>query len=308
MAIQISAQIAIYILVGFLARKRGSVDEAFCRMLGNFLVNIALPCMIVQALQNGMSDEQLYQCGSALLLALAVLALSALAGQVAYWIMGKSSRGRMFRLGLMISNFTFMGMPAAELLLGETGLFYFSAFTVPIRIFYSSSVEFLLTPPSAQKRNRGGWKRALRSPPIWGVVVGSLLSLTGIQLPEAVDAVVRGLGGTCSPLGMVLCGLSIGGMGIKRLCSLRYLVLPALRLVVMPAIIFAAVYLLPVDQLVKQVAVLYAMLPCAGMLTTYELRYDPEPATVLESSACIFFSSLLSIITLPLWSLALPLL
>lgn len=299
MALQFSAQIAIYILIGFLVRKRDMVNEEFSRMLGNLLVNIGLPCMIVQSLRSGVAAEQLRRCGAVLLLSLAVLAVSALVGQIAYWAAGQGSCGRLFRFGLMISNFTFMGMPAAELLLGQTGLFYFSVLTVPIRIFYYSTVELLLSPKPAVRGR--GWKQAFRSPPIWGVAVGILLAATGIQPPDLVDAVLRGLGGLCSPLGMILCGLTIGGTEIRGLPKPRWLILPFLRLMVMPAIMFAFVYALPLVPLIKKAAVLYAALPCAGMMTTYAVRYDPDPAAAAESSVYVLLTSLLSIVTLPLW-------
>ena len=82
----------------------------------------------------------------------------------------------------------------------------------------------------------------------------------------------------------------------------KYLRLPLLRDLLAPAVTLAVLWLLPIDPMIKKVVVLYAALPCAGMLATYTIQFNPNPEARLEASSAILLSTLLSVATIPLWA------
>lgn len=295
-------QFALYMSVGWAAKRFHIVDDSFEKQLGNFLVNFALPFMIIRSLYTGFAWDHLRQYAAAILLALMVLALSGAVGQACYFLMGRTYTGRAFRFGLLISNFTFMGMPLAENLLGTEGLSYFALFTVPIRIFYYCAVERLLSPRTRRESRLHALRQSITSPPVLGVFAGLLIAMTGIALPNAVEAVVSGLGSICSPMGMILCGMTLGGSSIRAIRQPRFLLMPLLRLVALPACIAVIFWLLPIDILFKQIAVLYTALPCAGMMVVYTVRYEPDRAAWQDASVYVAVTNLLSVLSVPFWS------
>lgn len=295
-------QFALYLAVGWGAKKRRVVDEHFEKSLGNFLVNFALPCMIIRSLRVSFVWERLLLYGAALLAAVAMLCFCGALGQFCFVRMGKTHTGRAFRFGLLITNFTFMGMPLAETLLGQTGLSFFSLFTVPIRVFYYCAAERLLAPRRTGQALLRVLSQSVLSPPVLGVLTGLLLAVTGTALPGPLEAVLSGLGGICSPLGMILCGMTLTGINPTNLRRPRFLLMPVLRLLVVPACIAALCWRLPLAIVIKQAAVLYAALPCAGMMAVYTVRYEPETEAWRDASVYVALTNLLSVLTIPLWS------
>ena len=78
--------------------------------------------------------------------------------------------------------------------------------------------------------------------------------------------------------------------------------LETLKTSLAPTAIMAVLWLLPIDPMIKKVVVLYAALPCAGMLATYTIQFNPNPEARLEASSAILLSTLLSVATIPLWA------
>ncbi len=295
-------QFALYLAVGWGAKKSRIVDKRFEKSLGNFLVNFALPCMIVRSLRVSFTWDQLGLYGAALLAAMVVLCLSGAVGQLCYVRMGRNHTGRAFRFGLLITNFTFMGMPLAETLLGPDALSFFSLFTVPIRVFYYCTAERLLSPSHPTRKLLGGLRQSILSPPVLGVAVGLALAVTGVNLPEPMEAVLAGLGGICSPMGMLLCGMTLTEVCPGDLRHPRFLLMPLLRLLAVPACAAIFCLLVPIPAVIRQTVLLYTALPCAGMMTVYTVRYEPETEAWRDASVYVALTNLFSVLTIPLWS------
>lgn len=211
----------------------------------------------------------------------------------------------MLRFGVMFTNFSFVGIPVVEALYGQTGLLYFVVFVVPIRMVYYSSAKALLSPPGIIHEKESilqhikGWF----SPPVAAVFIGLALYITGFTFPAPIDKTISGVGAITSPLGMILCGISLGKNNIKSLIKPKYLLMPLIRNMLMPALTAAIMYLLPVDPLVAKTVVIYAALPVASLLSAFTIQYSPEPEAILESSGSVFFSILACSVTIPLWAL-----
>ncbi|MDD2956780.1 MAG: hypothetical protein PHD67_10805, partial [Oscillospiraceae bacterium] len=79
----------------------------------------------------------------------------------------------------------------------------------------------------------------------------------------------------------------------------RYLRLPLIRNLAMPAVFFFLTRLLPLDPTLSNIVVIYAALPVASLLAAFTIRYDPD--SQFESAGSVLISTLLSAVTIPLW-------
>ncbi|NCB63541.1 MAG: hypothetical protein EOM52_07995, partial [Clostridia bacterium] len=296
LAFSLSVQLICLIILGIFIQKRGLVDNRFDQSLSNFLLDISLPCVIVKSLNVEFSPGELLNCGVLLALALGVFAVSAALGQLFYRFSGKTAAGRILRFGTMFSNFTFVGFPVVETLNGEQGLFYFVVFLVPIRMIYYSSAKPLLAPPGLEleKKTALAHIRSWMTPPVIAVFVGLFLYLTQLPLPSLVTSIVGSVGSVCSPMGMILCGISLGKYEIRSLLKPRNLLLPLVRNLLCPALFFGAMLLLPVDPLIAKVVVIFAALPVASLLAAFTIQYDPAPESCFLSAGGVLLSTLLS--------------
>lgn len=302
-AVLLAFEMIAMISVGIFIRKRGIVSEDFGSSLTAFLLNISLPCMIVGSLQMPFSYDKLGE--SALLLGISVLLLLVyfLLGQLVYVLLGKGAKGRTARFGTIFTNFTFMGIPVIEALYGQEGLFAFVIFVIPFRLAYYSSAKPLLS-PMKQNRSRAGLGvlRGFLTPPVAAALTGLLLYTVQITIPAPIGNILNSIGSTASPLGMILCGISLAEFSWREFRAPRLLAVPLFCNVAKPAITALLVFALPIDPLVKKIIVVFAALPVASLLAAFTLEYDLSPDARQVSSATVFFSTVLSALTVPFWA------
>ncbi|NLH02278.1 MAG: AEC family transporter [Clostridiales bacterium] len=305
LAFQLSLQLIILIAVGFVVWRRGFVDENFDESLTSFILNFALPCMIIKSFSAEYSPEQMKNCAILLVLSIILLAFWYGMGQIVYRVY-KGHTGRILRFGTMFTNFSFVGIPVVEALYGQTGLLYFVVFIVPIRMVYYSAAKPLLSPPGVTPEQKTFWQnlKGWLSPPVAAVFIGLIMYITGFSFPPAIDKTISGIGAVSSPMGMILCGITLGKNNVKSLLKLKYLRMPVLRNLILPAITIFIMYFLPVDPLVAKIVVIYSALPVASLLAAFTIQYDPDPEARLESAGSVFFSILACAVTIPLWAQA----
>ena len=308
-AITLAMELLLMNGIGIVIRKSGMVNKDFSSRLTNIVLNICVPCLIFHSINNvaEFSLEALRNCLVILILGVIVIIIPLVIGQIVYWKMRKSGAGRNIRYGLTFCHFSFMGIPVIAELFGDLGTFYYTFFLVPVRIGYYSLSEQLMTPPgtgSAKRTPGKAIKKALLSPQLIAVIVGLIFWVAGWELPEAIQYCVKSLSSICSPLALLLCGMIVAEYDFKALVNLKYLRLPILRTVVMPALFFLLSRLLlmmGVETLLCQILVIYTALPVASLLPVYSIKYDPDPDNHLDAAGACILSVLLSAVTIPIW-------
>lgn len=308
-AAKLAIQLILMVGVGFFAVRARIVGDGFEKQLTSLIMKIILPCMIVKSMMGAFSVEALKNSGQLVLLAIALLVITFALGQLVYRLMGKTSSARIMRFCMIFTNFTFVGIPVIETLFGDMGVFYFVIFVVPYRMVYYSAAQPMLTPPG-QAHEKRGFKAMLKgwfSVPVVAVFVGLFLYLTQIQLPSPVSGVISSIGSCASPLGMLLCGMSLGRYPIRRLLRPRYLWVPLVRNLLLPALALGLSLLVGLEQEIAQQVVMFAALPVASLLAAFTIQYDPDHETQFEAAAAVLLSTFFCAFTIPLWAAMLEL-
>ena len=303
-AAKLSVELILMVCIGLFAYRSHIISGNFDKQLTAFIMKLALPCMIVKSMMGAFSWDQLKNCGTLVVLALILWAITFALGQGAYRLLGRSASGRIMRFSMMYTNFTFVGIPVMEALYGDQGVFYFVVFLVPYRMIYYSSAEAMLSPPGLTRKERTladklkGWF----SPPVVAVFVGLFLYLTQLQLPSPVAGVIDSLGSCASPLGMVLCGISLGKYEFRKLLKFKYLCLPLVRNLFIPALFLVLALLFHLKKDLAEVVVMFAALPVASLLAAFTIQYDPAPESQFEAAAAVLLSTFCAAFTIPLWA------
>ena len=303
-AAKLAIQLILMIGIGLFAVKTRIVGENFEKQLTALIMKIILPCMIVKSMMGAFSLDELKHCGQLVVIAIALWAVTFGLAQLVYRFMGKTPSARIMRFSMLYTNFTFVGIPVIESLYGSTGVFYFVVFLVPYRMVYYSSAEPLLSPPGLMRTERTlkDKLKGLFSAPVVAVFVGLILYLTQLQLPTPVTGVIQSLGSCASPLGMLLCGMSLGKYPIRRLLRPRYFWVPLVRNLLLPAVILALTVLIGLERELAQVVVMFTALPVASLTAAFTIQYDPNQETQFEAAAAVLLSAILACVTIPLWS------
>lgn len=306
-AAKLALELLIMIAIGYAIEKRRLVGPQFSTDLSAFVINLALPCLIIRSMQVEYSVDQLKTCGYLVLLGLLYLAVSFAAAFLVYRLAPGDHRGRILRFGMIFTNFTFVGIPVMETLYGNSGVFYFVIFLVPLRIALYSFAKPLLTPPhvAVEKQSFTQKLKGWFSPQLAAVLIGLAMYITGWQPPEIIAQPMAWLAGVCSPLGMILCGVSLAKYPAKALLRPSCFVTAGLRCLLMPALLLAVSFLLRLDAALAQPMVICAALPIASTLAAFTIRFDENTDAHFESAGAILCSTVLSAATIPLWAWAL---
>lgn len=306
-AATLAIELFLMTCIGIFTAKWKIVPDSFATQLTNFLMKVALPCLIVVSINsNEFSLSALQNCLIAIVLGCVVVFISLLLGQIAYIMVGKGGIGRVMRYGLTFTHFSFMGIPIVDALFGATGNLYYVMFLVPVRIMYYTLTPRLLstTPDQKEKKKLSDTLKEIFNPCLCAVIIGSIIWIGGIQLPTVIQYCLDSLNKICSPLGLVLCGLVIGQYNIKKLANFRYFRLPIIRTILMPLIFFGLTRLLLLfncDIVLCNMILIYSALPCASLTAMFTLQYEPDPEVQFEAAGSVFFATLMSVVTIPIW-------
>lgn len=302
-ALQVAMEFAVFVFLGILIVRIRLVQPVFRSQLAKFVMNVALPCMIARSLYSQSAQSAgLWRIPLA---AVAAVALLLMGGQLVYLLLGRGDLAKTARFSMVFGNFTFMGFPVVESLYGQTGLFAFTLFTLPIRLVFYASPGFLLA-PTAGGRPKSDWRsliKQLLSPPTLAVFVGLALYFTHLTPPPFLDSAVKGLGGTASVLGMLLVGMGMADATPKSLWRRRRAFWAvAGRAVLSPLLMLVLMLVFPLEAETRQALFLYGAVPVPSLLTTFSVSLGRSDEACQDASAAVLASTLLSVLTLPLWA------
>lgn len=306
-AVSLAVQLLLLIAVGILMSKTCLIQKNFAPQLSAYLLNIALPCLVFSSISSlNFSVEMLKSCGIVLILSVVVCLLLFLIGHVVYLLSGKSSRGRLLRYAIVMPQFSFMGIPAVDALFGAAGNLYYTIFIFPVRIIYYGLSTMLLMPSAeGMGMKKGSVLKALKTPALLIMPVAFLFFIMGWNLPAPVAASISSVAKTCSPLGLILCGIIVGQYDFRRLLKARYLLVPAVSTVALPLVFFLLTRLLAltsIDPIIPNMIVMFSALPLATFTPAMVMSCEPgNEKAQFEAAGATLIALIMSIVTVPAW-------
>lgn len=215
-------------------------------------------------------------------------------------------------VAVAFGNSVQIGIPLAAGILGEAGLglhlTVVSVHALILLLIGTTLVELDLawsrqadTPDRSARIGPvllGTLRNALIHPVVLPVLAGLAWNLTGWAVPVPVDEVLQVLGSAVVPLCLTLIGMSLAYLGLPP--SLRgALWITALKLLLQPAVVWVtARWGFGLSGLPLAVLVLLASLPAGSNAMLFAQRYRALEA---ETTAANMISTLLFVLTLPVW-------
>lgn len=293
--LSLQAELFLLLAAGFYFRRK-VVGEGFERGLTDVILDLILPCNIVTSFQIEMNAQLLRSTISVLAVSMANQLACLALGAVIYRRRARE-KWPVMKYGSLCSNAGFLGTPVAEGIWGSQGVMLASVYLIPQRIFmWSAGVGFF----HREKKNVA--LKLLTNPCILASVIGLVLMAAQASLPLFLDRTVRALGQCNTGMSMFLIGMVASRIKLRDFLDRDVLYLTAVRLVLIPLLVFLSCRLLAVDQLTAGVAVLLAAMPVAGTSAVLAAKYDAAPEFAASSVAV---STALSMFAIPAWGLLL---
>ena len=285
----------LLIMIGLTLKKIGIITKEGQKCLSDITVNLILPCNIISSFMGEMnvSEQFIKNCSGAFLISLGIQMFSILFGKYCFLRCPKE-KGRIFTYGIIVSNSSFIGIPIIHSLYGAVGVLYTSFFQIPVRLTMWSSGLALFTHVDRKE----AYKKLVKHPCIIAVFLGVLLMMFQVRFPVFLENTLEGISKCMVPVSMLAIGAMLAESDIRRMFDRDVLYYCVLRLAAYPLLNLGVLRLLRVDSVLCSTMVLLSAMPMASTTAILADKYDCNPEI---ASQAIFVSTLLSIVTLPVF-------
>ena len=285
-------QIAIMALLmaeGIYLSRKGFLSPQGTKDLGAILLRIIIPCVIVKSYITTYSRERLLELALSAGLALVAFIL---AMGIAYLVYGK--RRRIENFASAFCNAGFIGIPLAQAVIGDEGVFYMAASVALLNLFQWTYGVYIMT----DRRDSISAKTIAKNPVVIAIVIGIALFLSRLPVPGIVTSTLGYIAGMNTPVAMILMGTYMAKLPWRKLLDKRAYGCVLFRLVVIPAVVLAVFWALPIsNQNVALAAYLAAATPVGANICVFAQQYDCDYEF---SVVTVCLSTVLSIVTVPL--------
>jgi len=258
------------IVIGYGLKRRGFVTDAFWEPAEKLTFYILFPSLLVTKIGGAQTaGADLLPMAAALITATLIISGLVVMGRPGLHKAGLSGPGFTSVFQGAIRPTTFVGIPTAYALFGDTGLALFAAAllaVIPIANFFSLAV-LIRWAKVHENGAQPGWGGvvglALKNPIILACLAGGGLNLTGTGLPPVIGPILENLGAASLPLGLMAAG---SGLDFNNVMKSKAFVFGTsfVKLLITPAVTYTACVTFGVDGTALSVAVLFMALPVAG--------------------------------------------
>lgn len=300
----VTGPIYFVVAAGYACTRAGLFERADMRVFGKFVIHIALPALLFNAVAQRSVAEVL---NPVFIAAYATGSVAASLAGVAWArrIAGKGwSEAGIVGMGMSCPNSGFIGFPLVAQVFGPVNAGIGLALAMLVENFVSLPLALAIADSGAgdaassrRARLRAALVQSLRSvirnPMIWGMAAGFVFSLAGWRLAEPVARTVDLFAAATASLSLFVIGGSLVGLRLRGLAR-DVGVITAGKLLLHPLCVLAAVLLLPpMARELQMIAVVMAAVPMLGIYPILAQRHGHETmaaAAQLASTIASFFT------------------
>lgn len=292
------------IALGYLLTKLRAVPEGTAAVLSKLENLLFIPSLVCGTFLKYFTKEKLGEAGTLFLAGLCLALLSIPVAILFSHLLTKDGFTRnIFTYALTFSNFGFMGNAVVSALFPDIFLDYL-IFTLPFwALIYLWAVPCLLLPDNG-KCGLAGKLRNFVNPMFFGIIAGMILGLCGLTVPTFLQNAVDVLGGCMSPVAMLLTGMTVAGIDLRKtftdpvlyaVSGIRLLLLPGILLGVL--LIADRVFSFSVPQNLAVSATAALAMPLGLNTVVIPAAYGKDTSA---ASGMALISHLCSVGTIPL--------
>lgn len=286
------AMLVLIMLLGYLCARIGITGPEFNQRVTPLMVKVLLPATILNSVLS-VPDFS----GRELLDYILVMTVMVALQMLPAWFLPRLMRTRSedvgaTRLVTAFGNVGFVGLPVVAVIFGDEMVFFASLCNIPFNLALYSCSAAQLSPDGGRVR----WQDVLNAPVI-ATLLSVVLLLSRVHVPGVLADTISSVSGVTIPLSMLVIGTSLGGISVRSvLTDWRVYVVSAVRLLVCPLLTWLVLRPFAAGALLG-ISVLMAACPSAMLVTALCLQYGRSDAF---ASKCIFLSTVLSAVTIPL--------
>lgn len=276
------ASLLLLILLGFILRKTGVVDEDFSKKLSTLVAKAGMPCLMIYSITSlEYSSEKLR--GGIVILIFGSLAhfLMAVLAKLIFCRTKNVNEKKIYQFGCIFSNCAFIGYPILSALFGEIGLFYGAFYVVTYNLGCWSYGVLLMA------KGKAGYQFTLKNMflnlGMISCILGFLLYALQIPIPNFMRTTAMYVGNLCTPLSLIVTGSLLATIPlIKMFSNIKLYLFCAVKLAVLPLLFALTIHLCGAERLIGDINLtvflaVMVSLPPAALTSLFANMYDVKP-------------------------------
>ena len=288
----------LLIAAGYFLTKLDFVEDTGAKILSKLENYLFIPALVLSTFMGNFTVETFSTAWKYLLVGSVVVGISAVFAVYAAKLCTRDDYIRkIYTYGLSFANFGFMGNAVVMALFPDVFMEYL-IYVLPFwTLIYVWGVPYLLMPSGGEKKRVISGLKKLINPMFISMIIGMLIGVFAIPLPDFVGSAVSSMANCMSPVAMLLTGMTIAKIDLKATFkNLSIYTVSVIRLIIMPLI---AVGLLTVIKLPYELALctVCALAMPLGLNTVVVPSAYGKDTSVAAGMALI--SHLLSLATIP---------
>lgn len=284
----------VIMLIGYCLARRKVFGPEFTRTASSLVLNVFMVGTIISSIISTGAERDLSNLSEIILLTFVMTAV----GYLTAWTVTRfthvdGGNDAPYEILMGVGNSMFIALPISEALYGSYAVFIVSLSCIPFNILlYSYGVW----------RLKGGKNGKLRikdmlSIPLLSTLVGLLIVLLHIPVPNAFKGLLSSLSGATLPMSMMVIGASLGTVSLLDAFKKPSLaVLSAVRLIVIPALTWIICQFFTNDSILLMTCMIIAAAPSAVIVSVLAIQYGHDG---VFSSEAVQHSTICSIVTIP---------
>lgn len=287
----------LLILIGYLLARCKAVPENTATVLSKLENSLFVPALVLGTFIENFTVDKIAAAGSLFAVSFVVcIAMMLLAVLAARCCTKDPYIRKIYTYGLAFSNFGFMGNAVVNAVFPGYFVDYL-IFTMPLwTMIYLWGVPCLLIP----QEGKTGVKDRLKSfcnPMFICLIIGMAIGVLRWELPAFVRTAINVTGSCMSPVAMLLTGITVAQMDLKKVLSIKSIYAVSLiRLVLFPMAALGLLWVLRLPEAMT-VCILCSLAMPLGLSTIVIPRAYGKDTSVAAGMTII--SHLLAVITIP---------
>jgi malonate transporter and related proteins len=290
------------IVTGWLAGWSGYIPRSLADGLVHFAYNIAMPALLFVTIAQEPASHLLewrflfaFGGGSMLCFALVYLAVRI------FWKRGRAS-STMHGMTAAMTNTGFVALPILHAVYGQPAVLpvaiatlFLAAIMFPLSVILLESERRGAQKPTAHAT--GMVKQVVLNPIVLSTALGVAWAITGLKIPAPLAAYLTIFAGALTPCALFAIGLGVSAEGLRTNLNAS-IALAAIKLVLVPLIVYGLCLVTNLDPLNTIAAVICAAVPTAKTMFILAGTYKVDEELVAST---VSITTLLSVVTLMGW-------
>lgn len=286
----------IMILVGVYSSKKKIITPAINRALTDILIQVALPFMIVTSFMFTYDDTIKSNIIKTLFYSLIAYVIVII---ISYLLILpiKNDKKTILHFANVFTNTGYVGFPILNSIYGAEGVIYGSIFNMFFVIFVWTYGLKLFEDNLEKKEIKQEIINILLNPSIIAVIIGIIIIILDIQLPDALLSSMNGIGNMTGPISMIIIGVILSNVRVRKHLkdwTIYYGI--TTKLIIIPVFIYLVFLFLGDISKASITVIIMTAMPASTMTSILGESYNKEKeyAAIIVSA-----TTLLSLITVP---------